>query len=103
MTSLSELSTLTQQGGYEVFIVEVGGVSAEQCLQRNIHNRSEDDITQAAGLWQPTPPTYPLLDVEGLLGVSKEKVSVPASPGAPIAWLRTCPQVHIQGFALQGT
>ena len=62
-----------QHGGYEVYIVEVSNVSKEQCLQRNIHNRTMEDIAMAAEQWQPTPPTYPLLDLGSLLGVNKKK------------------------------
>ena len=53
--------------------MEVTNVSEEQCLQRNIHNRTMEDIAMAAEQWQPTPPTYPLLDLASLLGVSKKK------------------------------
>ncbi|KAL3152477.1 hypothetical protein ABBQ32_001512 [Trebouxia sp. C0010 RCD-2024] len=62
-----------QHGGYEVYIVEVTDVSPEQCQQRNIHNRTLDDITMAAEQWQATPPTYPLLDLGSLLGANKKK------------------------------
>ena len=53
--------------------MEVSNVSKEQCLQRNIHNRTMEDIAMAAEQWQPTPPTYPLLDLGSLLGVNKKK------------------------------
>ena len=53
--------------------MEVTHVSNEQCLLRNIHNRTMDDIASAAEQWQATPPTYPLLDLGSLLGVSKKK------------------------------
>ena len=53
--------------------MEVTSVSNEQCLQRNIHNRTMEDIAMAAEQWQPTPPTYPLLDLGALLGVNKKK------------------------------
>lgn len=55
-----------------MYIVEVSDASHEQCLQHNIHNRSADDIAEAAQRWQPTPPTYPLLDVGPLFGVSEK-------------------------------
>lgn len=53
--------------------MEVVNASNEQCLQRNIHNRTMEDIVMAAEQWQPTPPTYPLLDLGSLLGVNKKK------------------------------
>lgn len=62
-----------QHGGYEVYIVEVTDVTAEHCQQRNIHNRTMEDIALAAEQWQPTPPTYPLLDLGTLIGGSKKK------------------------------
>ena len=62
-----------QHGGYEVYIVEGTNVSNEQCLHRNIHHRTMEDIAMAAEQWQPTPPTYPLLDLGSLLGVNKKK------------------------------
>ena len=65
--------TLLQRGGYEVYIVEVSGASHEECLRRNIHNRSADDIAEAVQQWQPTPPTYPLLDVGPLLGMAEKQ------------------------------
>lgn len=62
-----------QHGRYEVYILEVTECSHEQCLQRNIHNRTMEDIAVAAQQWQPTPPTYPILDLGSLLGVNKKK------------------------------
>ena len=53
--------------------MEVTDVTAEQCQQRNIHNRTMDDIAMAAEQWQATPPTYPLLDLGSLLGGNKKK------------------------------
>ena len=63
-------------------MVEVTGVTVEECHKRNIHKRSLADIEQAAAQWQDTPAVYPLLDLGTLLGLNKKKskqVTLPLS------------------------
>lgn len=37
------------------------------CAKRNIHKRTEKEITDMVSKWEPTPTTQTLLDVRSLL------------------------------------
>nr|CAD7412961.1 unnamed protein product [Timema cristinae] len=61
-----EMWSYAKQKGFQVYICETD-MELAACFKRNIHNRSEEDISKIIKNWEDTPKHYLKTDVRSLL------------------------------------
>ncbi|EEB20176.1 hypothetical protein Phum_PHUM604570 [Pediculus humanus corporis] len=61
-----EMWSFAKQKGFQVYIAEMDN-DVTVCKGRNIHKRTETEISDLAKAWEETPPHYLRLDVRSLL------------------------------------
>ncbi|XP_063978325.1 uncharacterized protein LOC135163087 isoform X2 [Diachasmimorpha longicaudata] len=62
ISDYEELWSFAKTKGFKVFVVEMD-MDVAVCLQRNIHNRTEDEINRIIDYFEPTPSYHQKLDV----------------------------------------
>jgi hypothetical protein len=66
MNFIEEMSIYAKLRGFQVYIVELNR-DAENCYNRNIHNRSLKDIRDLENEWDPLPSHFTKLNIDFLM------------------------------------
>ncbi|KAL3265982.1 hypothetical protein HHI36_010171 [Cryptolaemus montrouzieri] len=79
-----EMWSFAKQNGFQVYICQMD-LDIQNCVKRNIHNRSEEEIRNCVDGWEKTPAHHPILDVTSILQdepiavVEMEEINSPGS------------------------
>lgn len=60
---VEEMCSHARLKAFQVYVADLNFVDAETCFNRNVHNRTLEDIKKIKNIWQELPDSYLLLDV----------------------------------------
>lgn len=60
---IEEMCSHARLKAYQVYVADLNFLDAETCFNRNVHNRTLEDIKKIKNNWQELPDSYLLLDV----------------------------------------
>lgn len=76
--------SVVQAALYDVFVTQPPDQDPERCFQRNVHDRTREDVAAAAATHEPLPPTLRTVDCAAIAGSAAAAASPPL-PGAAAA------------------
>ncbi|CAF1032187.1 unnamed protein product, partial [Brachionus calyciflorus] len=69
---IEEMSSHARLKGYQIYVADLNFVDANTCFNRNVHNRTLEDIQKFKENWETLPDRYLSLDVSFFFNTEEE-------------------------------
>lgn len=67
MKNVREIASHAKSNGFVSYICSLEDVTVEQCVERNAHNRTAEELEELSRIWEPCPKSELRIDIRPLI------------------------------------